>query len=112
MHLVLALALTGNKLLRTGLHSRAVLNYIAVIKAVKKRNRHIQAAVGAAADPQLRAVDLLSQQYFYTSPRLAALATQAELLSQVMLPQSSIPGVPCGRCILTTCSYCLPTDLS
>ena len=106
----------------------AVLNYIAVIKSVKKRNRHLATAcasgtvgpAGVAAcssttssvlhvngmfhvnsnrgrclhtTPALqllcrqvmpmRAVELLSQQYFFTSPKLAALATEAEILQKV-----------------------------
>ena len=35
----------------------------------------------AAAD----AVDLLSSQYFFTSPKLAALATEAEILAKVLM---------------------------
>ena len=64
------------------LRKYVVLNYIAVIKAVKKRNRHLRQAVGPALQP-LRATDLLSQQYFFTSSKLAALSTQAEVLSKV-----------------------------
>ena len=52
-------------------------------QAVKKRNRHLGAAVGSRAARPLRALDLLSAQHFYTSPRLAALATQGDILSQV-----------------------------
>ena len=66
----------------TDLRKFAVLNYVAVIKAVKKRNRHLGAKVSAAF-VQMRAMDVLSMQYFYTSPKLARLATQAEILSQV-----------------------------
>lgn len=66
----------------TDLRKFAVLNYVAVIKAVKKRNRHLGAKVSRAF-VQLRAMDVLSMQYFYTSPKLARLATQAEILSQV-----------------------------
>jgi hypothetical protein len=66
----------------TDLHKFAVLNYIAVIKAVKKRNRHLGAKLGAAVRP-MRAVELLNQQYFYISPKLAVLATQGEILMQV-----------------------------
>ena len=36
----------------------------------------------AAAD----AVDLLSREYFFTSPKLAALATEAEILAKVLPP--------------------------
>ena len=74
----------------------AALNYIAVVKAAKKRNRHLGAA--CAAGPRrahaLRAVDVLSRQYFFTSPRLAALTTQAEVLAQV----SSGEAAAAGRC--------------
>jgi hypothetical protein len=31
-------------------------------------------------------VELLSQQYFFTSPKLAALATEAEILQKVPTP--------------------------
>ena len=71
----------------TDLRKFAVLNYVAVIKAVKKRNRHLGAKVGGAF-VQMRAVDVLSQQYFYTSPKLARLATRAEIMSQVRLSQA------------------------
>ncbi len=74
----------------TDLRKYAVLNYVACIKAVKKRNRHLRAAVGpGAAGPPLRAVDLLSQQYFFTSPKLAALATRAEVLLQARAPHAA-----------------------
>lgn len=66
----------------TDLRKFAVLNYVAVIKAVKKRNRHLGAKVGGAF-VQMRAMDVLSRQYFYTSPKLARLATQAEIIDQV-----------------------------
>jgi len=71
----------------TDLRKFAVLNYIAVIKAVKKRNRHLGAKVGGGLKT-LRALDLLSKQYFYNSPKLAALATQGEILSQEVLCRS------------------------
>ncbi|EFN52946.1 hypothetical protein CHLNCDRAFT_137319 [Chlorella variabilis] len=60
----------------------AVLNHYAVVKAAKKRNRHLQAACGEARVVVVRAVHILSQQYFFTSPKLAALTTQAEILAQ------------------------------
>lgn len=59
----------------------AVLNYIAVIKSVKKRNRHM-ASCGSQPVAPLHAVALLSQQYFFTSPKVANLATQAEILQK------------------------------
>jgi RNA polymerase II subunit A small phosphatase-like protein len=79
------------------------LNYLAVVKAIKKRNRHFKAhfgegAAAAAAQQQqqqaagqgqqrggfdpLHPLDLLSQEVFFTSNRLAALATRAEVLSR------------------------------
>jgi hypothetical protein len=70
----------------TDLRKFVALNYIAVIKACKKRNRHLLAASGSHSFIPLRAVDLLSQQYFFTSGKLASLATQAELMSQVSCP--------------------------
>lgn len=63
----------------TELRKFAVLNYVAVNKAVKKRNRHL---AGAGS---LHASALLSQQPFFTSPELAALQTRAEVLAQVRL---------------------------
>ena len=69
-----------------------------VFQAVKKRNRHLGAAVGSRAARPLRALDLLSAQHFYTSPRLAALATQGDILSQVRgrLPLLLAIGVGAG----------------
>lgn len=52
------------------------------------------------------AVDLLSSQYFFTSPKLAALATEAEVLAEVVrlstssLHLSSSLAVQCSRCSL------------
>lgn len=57
------------------------LNYLAVVKAIKKRNRHLKENFGEAASTSLHALDLLGHEVFFTSPRLAALATQAEILS-------------------------------
>lgn len=64
------------------LRKYAVLNSTAAIKAVKKRNRHLRACVGSAFQV-LRATDFLSQQHFFTSPKLASLSTQAEILARV-----------------------------
>ena len=64
------------------LRKYAVLNSTAAIKAVKKRNRHLRACVGDNMHI-VRATDLLSQQHFFTSPKLANLSTQAEILSKV-----------------------------
>ena len=64
------------------LRKYAVLNSTAAIKAVKKRNRHLRVSLGSNAHA-IRATDLLSQQHFFTSSKLAALSTQAEILAQV-----------------------------
>jgi hypothetical protein len=86
------------------------LNYLAVVKAIKKRNRHFKAHFGeqrpagaqqqqqqrhvfggwqqgqqqqqAAGFDALHPLDLLSQEVFFTSNRLAGLATRAEVLSR------------------------------
>lgn len=62
------------------LRKYVVLNYIAVVKAVKKRNRHLRAACGLAT-PTLRAVNILAGEHFFTSLRLAGLATRAEIVA-------------------------------
>lgn len=59
------------------------LNYVAVVKAVKKRNRHLRGACAPGAVRPLSAVALLSTQHFFTSGTLAALSTRAEVLAQV-----------------------------
>ncbi|KAL0044617.1 hypothetical protein WJX82_002935 [Trebouxia sp. C0006] len=68
----------------TDLRKFVVLNYIAVIKAFKKRNRHLQAACKDSTAVAVDAVDLLSQQYFFTSTKLASLATEAEIMTKEM----------------------------
>jgi len=62
------------------LRKYVVLNYIAVVKAVKKRNRHLRAALPGAVS--MRAVSILAAEYFYTSLRLAGLTTRAEIFAQ------------------------------
>ena len=64
------------------LRKYAVLNSTAAIKAVKKRNRHVRVTIGESAK-LMRATDLLSQQHFFTSSKLASLSTQAEILAKV-----------------------------
>ena len=79
----------------TELRKYVVLNYVACIKAVKKRNRHLAQKCGAKAG-SVHANALLSRQPFFTSPKLAALQTQAEVLAQVR------PGLAeCQQCHLT-----------
>lgn len=62
----------------------AALNYLAVVKAIKKRNRHLRehfgCAAAASAIPSLQALELLGHEVFFTSPRLASLATQTDVL--------------------------------
>ncbi len=98
----------------TDVRKYAVLNYIAVIKAVKKRNRHLGARLGAGSLKPLCALDLLNEQHFYTSPKLAALSTQAEILLQV----GTSHGVPLCSAhplgalvafVLSMLGGCLPT---
>ena len=90
----------------------ATLNYIAVYKAVKKRNRHLAAANSDAAPNasgigHRDAVSLLQEQKFFTSGRLAALVTRAEVL------QAELQGSHIGRGVTAmeeyTCAICLGT---
>jgi len=68
------------------LRKYVVLNYIAVVKAVKKRNRHLRVALpGVVA---IRAVTILAGEYFYTSLRLAGLTTRAEIFAQELKTNS------------------------
>ena len=70
----------------------SVLNATAVIKAVKKRNKHL----GRAVSKNFQSVDatqLLSQQYFFTSAKVAHLLTQAEIQSKVC-PSNLMRGPP------------------
>ncbi|GBF88218.1 CTD small phosphatase [Raphidocelis subcapitata] len=86
------------------------LNYLAVVKSIKKRNRHFKAHFGeqqqqlaqqqqaqGGFDP-LHPLDLLSQEVFFTSNRLAALATRAEVLSR-----EGAAGCGAGGCGGTGC---------
>lgn len=57
------------------------LNYLAVVKAIKKRNRQFKALFGDDVATVLNPIEVLSQQVFFTSTHLAMLATQAEVLS-------------------------------
>ena len=62
-----------------------MLNYIAVVKAAKKRNRLMEEAFGGGAEA-LDPLSVLSQQPFFTSNLLAQLSTQAEVVSREALP--------------------------
>ena len=76
-----------------GLYAHALLqlNYIAVIKSCKKRNRQLAEGLAPTPVPPTRAVELLSQQYFFTSPKLAALTTEAEITFKVRVFLSMHP---------------------
>ncbi|KAK9844379.1 hypothetical protein WJX74_001674 [Apatococcus lobatus] len=74
----------------TDLRKFVVLNYIAVIKAAKKRNRHLKVACRSDRVHHVKAVELLSQQYFFTSPKLAALSAEAEVLAQESAAQPEL----------------------
>ena len=50
------------------LRKYSVLNYIAVIKSCKKRNRQLAAGLAPVPVPPLHAVQLLSQQYWCVLP--------------------------------------------
>lgn len=65
------------------------LNYLSVVKAIKKRNRQLKAALGEDVE-SVHPMELLSQEVFFTSPRLATLATQAEVLLKETEP-SPVP---------------------
>jgi len=109
------------------------LNYLAVVKAIKKRNRHFKSvfgqqqwqqqkhAHGQHADGQqqpkqqqqqqqegfnpLHPLDLLSQEVFFTSNRLARLATRAELLSrQAECDLSTSGGAGLAAAAATACA--------
>uniref|UniRef100_A0A7S3VQV7 FCP1 homology domain-containing protein n=1 Tax=Dunaliella tertiolecta TaxID=3047 RepID=A0A7S3VQV7_DUNTE len=58
------------------------LCYIAVVKAAKKRNRHLAECFGAASIKPIQALNLLVNEAFFNSPRLAHLSTHAEVLAQ------------------------------
>ncbi|KAL0032835.1 hypothetical protein WJX77_001986 [Trebouxia sp. C0004] len=115
----------------TDLRKFVVLNYIAVIKAFKKRNRHLQHAQAACKDSTavaMDAVDFLSQQYFFTSTRLASLATEAEIMTKELgqheEPAEVLQDYQCAIClgvlhnpVVLTCAHrfcwgCLVTHCS
>jgi len=65
------------------------LNYIAVFKAVKKRNRRLAEALPGGVVP-CQAAQLLGDQAFFTSGRLASLATHVEVLqAQLRQPEQA-----------------------
>ncbi|KAG2452881.1 hypothetical protein HYH02_002225 [Chlamydomonas schloesseri] len=81
------------------------LNYLAVVKAIKKRNRHLKEAFGASASISLTALDMLGHEVFFTSPRLATLATQADVLvsglASTSEPSAVLEEYQCPICLDT-----------
>ena len=90
---------------KTEPHLDVQLNYIAVIKSCKQRNRQLSAGLAPLPVPPLRAVELLSQQYFFTSSTLAQLSTEAEILLKVCLLRYH-----CAECICC-CLLCIARRL-
>ena len=60
----------------------AVLNYMAVIKAIKKRNKRLKEVCGDAVVPIL-SFDVLQHQPFFYSRALSQVATSAAILEEV-----------------------------
>lgn len=58
------------------------LNYLAVIKASKKCNRRLKELLGDDTPPVHHHLEFLSREEFFTSPRLAQISTQAEILAK------------------------------
>lgn len=75
------------------LRKYVMLNYVAVVKAVKKRNRHLSSACGHTS-PSIRAVNILAGEHFFTSLRLAALATRAEIAAREVARATSNSAAP------------------
>lgn len=65
------------------LNKFVVLNYVAVIKAVKKRNKHTMAvAMDAQQMNTMKPMDFLESEYFFTSLKLASIKTRLDLIAQ------------------------------
>ncbi|KAG2489703.1 hypothetical protein HYH03_011810 [Edaphochlamys debaryana] len=81
------------------------LNYLAVVKAIKKRNRHLRERFGPSASMGLQALDMLGGEVFFTSPRLATLATQADVLvsglASTSQPDNVLEEYQCPICLDT-----------
>ena len=74
------------------LNKYVLLNYVAVVKAVKKRNRHIKSTLSEidGSYVSMKAVDILTSQYFFTSLKLAAMITRLEILSKQLPGDNSM----------------------
>ncbi|MEW5298482.1 MAG: hypothetical protein WDW36_001600 [Sanguina aurantia] len=83
------------------------LNYLAVVKAIKKRNKELKESFGTGTSTSLHALDLLGHEVFFTSPKLAILATQAEVLANELsrathtLPAQVLEDYQCSICLET-----------
>ncbi|CAG9463532.1 unnamed protein product [Pedinophyceae sp. YPF-701] len=77
------------------------LNYIAVVKACKKRNRLMVEAFGPDTAP-VNPLDVLRSQPFFTSAELATIGTQAEILAR-----ETYGGVDVAALDDFTCAICL-----
>lgn len=65
------------------LNKFVVLNYVAVIKAVKKRNKRIvTASLNAQRIHMMKPMEFLESQYFFTSLKLAGIKTRLDLIAQ------------------------------
>lgn len=73
------------------LNKFVMLNYIAVVKAVKKRNRHMKAACPQGMS-SMRAGQILVGQYFCSSLKLAAMSTRVEIVSHKVGMDSELLG--------------------
>lgn len=71
------------------LRKYVVLNYVAVVKAVKKRNRHL-AALSLRKVSSVRAVSILAGEYFFTSLRLAQLVTRVEIAARELSKEAKV----------------------
>lgn len=78
-----------------------MLNYIAVVKAVKKRNRHVKNISNAARVCSMKASQILMRQYIFTTLKLAEMVTQVEILSKQFEPEGSneIEEYSCPICL-------------
>lgn len=65
------------------LHKFVLLNYVAVVKAVKKRNRHMVAmAMDERQVQRMKPIQFLASEYFFTSLKLAAMKTRLDVVER------------------------------